>query len=282
MTSIDPRLADRRKEVAEDRARRNIKRLLRLIVFLGIMSAVVWLFLSPTLSADVVDVAGVGSSRANEILDEELVVTGRPLVLIRTNSVEDRLLSDPWIRSADVDIDWPNRVVVTIEERSPVAWVQTSGGWARRAVDGVALPGVDTPDDTMAHVMLPGVADANIYESFEVVGSLEFVAALPVSLSSNAVIEERGGELWAIVSGFDVRLGRPVEMEGKALTLATLLQENIIPGSEINLIAPTNPAVRPPGSGVGTDDSDGSGTGDDGSSGGEGSDGESGDNSGQL
>jgi hypothetical protein len=31
---MDPRLADRRKEVAEDRARKNVKRLLRLIIVL--------------------------------------------------------------------------------------------------------------------------------------------------------------------------------------------------------------------------------------------------------
>jgi cell division protein FtsQ len=249
MTSIDPRLADRRKEVAEDRARRNIKRLLRLMIFLGTIGLVVWLFLSPTLSADEIDIAGVGSSRAGEILEEELVVMGRPLILIRAGSIEERLLADPWIKSADVDIDWPNRVAVTIEERSPVAWVETAGGWARRAVDGVALPGTDVPDDTMAHVMLPGVSDSDIYESFELTGSLEFVAALPVSMSSNAVLEERSGELWAIVSGFEVRLGRPVEMKAKALTLATLLQENLPPGAEINLIAPTNPAVSAPGNG---------------------------------
>jgi hypothetical protein len=68
-------------------------------------------------------------------------------------------------------------------------------------------------------------------------------------MSSNAVLEERSGELWAIVSGFEVRLGRPVEMKAKALTLATLLQENLPPGAEINLIAPTNPAVSAPGNG---------------------------------
>lgn len=250
MSAIDPRLANRRKEVAEDRARRNIKRLLRLIVFLGILGAVVWLFLSPALSVNSVDLTGVSSSRASEILDEEQVVAGRPLILIRAGSVEGRLLSDPWIKTAYVDVDWPNRVEVVIDERVPVAWVETGDGWASRAVDGVALPGPETPDETMAHIVLPLVADADVYESFEVIGSLEFVAALPVSLSRSAVIELRNGELWAIVAGFDIRLGRPIEMEAKALTLATLLQENLAAGSEINLIAPTNPAVSPPNQGA--------------------------------
>ena len=268
MTAIDPRLADRRKEVAEDRARRNIKRLLRLLIFLGILGAVVWLFLSPALSASSVEVIGVNSSRADESLTEEQVVAGRPLILIRQGSVEERLLADPWIKSADVDVSWPNRVEVVVDERTPVAWVETGDGWSRRAVDGVALPGSDTPDETMAHISLPMVDDAGVYESFEVIGALEFVAALPISLATSTVIEFREGELWASVAGFEIRLGRPIEMEAKALTLAALLDENLTAGSEINLIAPTNPSVSPPGGEVPpVDQEEGEG------------DGESGDNS---
>lgn len=244
--SIDPRLADRRKEVAEERARRNIGRLLRFIVGLGVLGAVVWLLLSPSFSVRDFDLTGVHSSSTREILDQAQVVMGRPLVLIRPSSVEDTLLSDPWIREADVDLDWPNRAVVSINERTPVAWVESSEGWSRRAVDGVALPGVDVPDDTMAHIMIPGIGDDEIVGSLTALGALAFVDTLPVSLSSNAVIEERSGELWAVVAGFDVRLGRSSEMEAKALSLAALLAEPLVPGSEINVIAPTNPAVTPP------------------------------------
>lgn len=227
MTTIDPRLADRRKEVAEDRARKNIKRLLRLIVVLGIVGAIVWLFLSPTMSVDTLEVNGVDSSRTEEILSQENVVVGTPLVLIRSGAVEQRLLDDPWVKTANVHLNWPNGVVVAIEERTPVAWLQTQDGWARRAVDGVALPGADTPDETMAQIFLPEIADVDVYESFVVLGALEFVDALPDSLRSGAKVEVRGVELWAIVSGFEIRLGRPTEMEAKALTLFALLGKNL-------------------------------------------------------
>lgn len=242
---MDPRLADRRKEVAEDRARKNVKRLLRLIIVLGSVGALVWLFLSPALSVQDLEVSGVHSSRASEILTEENVVPGTPLILIRGGTVEQRLLADPWVKTAVLDRQWPDRVVVTIEERSPVAWVQTGEGWARRAVDAVALPGAETPDDTMAHIELPDVADTEVYESFEVIGALEFVDELGATLSSATVVEERAGELWALVSGFEVRLGRPTEMVEKARSLMALLETNLAPGSVINLIAPTNPAVVP-------------------------------------
>jgi hypothetical protein len=57
---------------------------------------------------------------------------------------------------------------------------------------------------------------------------------------------EGDGELWAEVAGFQVRLGRAVEMRAKALSLAALIREQPAPGSILTLIAPTHPAVTPP------------------------------------
>lgn len=246
MTSIDPRLADRRKEVAEDRARRNVRRALRVIVALAVIGAIVWLFLSPTLSVSSLEVTGVNESGTIQLLEDADLVLGRPLVLIRSSEVEETLLTDPWVRSADVDVKWPNRVTVDVAERLPIAWAETGGGWARRAVDGVELPGGDEPDDTMARVVLPGVADQEVADSTMLLGALEFVASLPPSIGRDVEIEERDGELWASIGGHEVRLGRPAEMEAKARTLTALLGEELAPGSQINLLAPTNPAVEPP------------------------------------
>lgn len=251
--TIDPRLADRRTAVAEDRARRNITRLLRLIGLVALAAAVTWLFLSPTLSVEVLELNGVQFSSAPAILDSERVEEGRPLILIRPGDVESALLEDPWIKTADVDLDWPKRVVVTVVERAPTAWVETAAGWARRAVDGVVLPGPAEPDGTLGVIAMPFLDDAVATQDETLRGALEFLDNLPSSLSAVARVEIRESELWAQVGGFDVRLGRPIEMAEKALTVATLLQEDLEPGSILNVIAPTNPAVSLPGTDEGED-----------------------------
>lgn len=245
--AIDPRLADRRKVVAEDRARHNVKRLLRFIGLMGVVSAIVWLLLSPTFSVSVLEIEGVQSSGARETLSSRQVVEGRPLVLIRAGDIEAALLEDPWIESAEVDVDWPSRVVVSITERTPAAWVKTGSGWSRRAVDGVILPGPDKPDSSLGRILLPKLADDSALDSATMLGALEFLETLPIMLSADARVQLRDDELWAVVAGYDVRLGRPVEMAEKALSTATLLKEEIEPGSIINVIAPTNPAISPPG-----------------------------------
>jgi uncharacterized membrane protein YgcG len=125
-------------------------------------------------------------------------------------------------------------------------------------------------------VSLVSVTDAEAVTSQWVLGALEFIDTLPVALGSDALVDERSGELWAVVGGFEVRLGRPVDMSDKALSLATLLEEPLVAGTTINMIAPTNPATVPPGGiedpGQGTDDGEsgtgGSETGGEGDSGG--------------
>lgn len=247
--AIDPRLSERRREVAEDRARRNVTRLVRLLVVLILLSALVWLFLSPLLSLDEVVVNGVSASSAHSILADEEIVAGRPLVLIRAEATIEALEEDPWIREADVDLDWPNRATVTIEERVPAAWVETAGGWDRRAVDGVVLPIDGGPDDTMARLEFDDIAPDAAGEDPTVLGALEFAANLPPELAAKTTVQTReDAELWAVASGYQVRLGRAVEMREKALSLVALLAENPAPGSELILIAPTNPAVAGPGS----------------------------------
>lgn len=216
------------------------------MIVLGVIGGVVWLLLSPTFSVAELEVTGVQSSDTAEVLVDHRVTEGRPMILIRTGAIESTLLRDPWVERAEVALDWPRRVVVSIVERVPAAWVETSEGWARRAVDGVALPGASEPDETMPHIVLPAVGSASAESDPLVLGALEFVDALPVALGSNSVVDVRSGELWAVVAGFQVRLGRPTEMSDKALSLAALIAEDPAPGSVINVIAPTNPAVTPP------------------------------------
>jgi POTRA domain, FtsQ-type len=244
--SIDPRLMERRKTVAEDKAKKNVTRLLKFLVVVLAAGAAVWLVFSPWLSISLVETEGIESSSANSILVDAGVVAGTPMIAFNPDAVERALLGDPWVAQAMVRRDWPNGVVVEVVERVPAAWVQTEGGWARRALDGVALPSPAEPDPSMGWVELPTVGEDAATESAELLGGIEFVASLPESLQEGAVVTLVEDELWAVVSGYQVRLGLPVEMGDKALSLVALLGENPPEGSTLNLIAPTNPAVMTP------------------------------------
>jgi cell division protein FtsQ len=253
--SIDPRLMERRKTVAEDNAKKSISRLLKFLVVVVLAGAFAWLLFSPWMSVDHVDTTGIRSSSANSILAESGVRAGAAMILIDPAKVESRLLDDPWIAQATVSRDWPDLVTVDVEERTPVAWVRAGEGWARRAVDGVAVPSAAEPDDSLGRVDMPDLREAETTTSPELLGALEFMAALDHDLHDDAVVTVQEGELWATVSGFEVRLGRADEMAEKALSLAALLEDGLEKGTAINLIAPTHPATT--GSGMEDDGDEG-------------------------
>lgn len=244
--SMEPKLLERRKTVAEDRAKRNLGKLLRFLAALFAVASVLWILLSPWLSVHQVRTAGVEASDAHGILAREGVVTGTPMIMVRTGAVERSLAADPWISEARVWREWPNEVVVVVGERVPMAWVETGGGWSRRSLDGVALPSASEPDGSLPRVSLPQVNGREAAGSPLVLGALEFLSRISPDRRPDVEVSLRGDELWAEVDGLFVQLGRPVDMAEKGLSLEALLVEDLAEGSTVVLIAPTHPAVRPP------------------------------------
>lgn len=245
--SIDPRLLERRQTVAEENAQRSMSLLLRFMTAALIVGGLFWLALSPWLSVARVRTAGIVSSGAHASLAEHNVVVGTPMILLRTGEAESALKADPWIADASVRRDWPDEVLVRVIERVPVIWVQSAEGWSWRAVDGVALPGPDGPEESSPRLIASAMLESELDGSLLVRGAAEFVVSLPDALRPGLTLELEDAELWADVEGYRVRLGRPVDMGAKALTLGTLMGEEIPEGSTVILVAPTHPAIALPG-----------------------------------
>lgn len=244
--SVDPRLIERRKTVAEHNAKKSMSRLLKFLLFLLLAGSLLWLAFSPWLSIKQVTTSGILASGSHSVLTEEGVVAGTPMILVGTSRVEERLLEDPWVAEATVRRVWPDEVTVEVVERTPTAWVRTEDVWTRRAVDGVALPSESDPDEDMAWIEMSEMTDREAPDSTDLLGALEFVEALPADLRPGTVVTRVDGEIWATVDDYQVRLGRAVDMTEKALSLDALLDQGISEGSTVVLIAPTNPAVLTP------------------------------------
>lgn len=244
--SVDPRLTERRKTVAEDNAKRSMSQLLKFLLALFLVGSLLWLVFSPWMSVKQVTTSGVVASRSHSVLTEEGVVAGTPMILVNPSQVEERLLEDPWVAEVAVRRLWPNEVTVEVMERTPTAWVRTEDVWTRRAVDGVALPSEPDPGEDMAWIEMSELTEREATESTDLLGALEFVEALPADLHPETVVTRLEGEVWATVDDYQVRLGRAVDMTEKALSLDALLDQGIPEGSTVVLIAPTNPAVLTP------------------------------------
>lgn len=243
--SIDPRLIERRRVVAEDRAHRNVGRLLKVLAAVALAGLVVWALLSPWLSVSQVRTSGVEASATYEILAEHGVSAGRPMIfLLGTGAVEAALSRDPWVVEARVVLNWPDEVAVGVVEREPRLWVESDDGWVLVSDDGQIVPGPETPDGLYGQLEMPELGAEDLEGGDLVLGAGEFLDALPLDLAPMVEMRLESGEMWATVQGFEVRLGRPVEMREKALALVGLLQQDIAAGSILVMVAPTHPAVE--------------------------------------
>jgi len=242
VVDIDPRLAARREQVAEAHARSHFSRVMWLLAFGVVVAGAAWLARSPFLALSSIDVKGMEKSELAEVLTSAGLVTGRPMITIRTGEVEAALLTDPRVENATVHLAWPQTARVFVEPRRPVAWAPHQGGWVKVAVDGVVISTADTPDASLPILNIEGVG---VKPSSSALGGLMFLLALAPQPGAEVEVRMVGDDLWALVAGTEVRLGRPIDMEAKARALVALFLQGIPPDTSVNLLAPTRPALIP-------------------------------------
>lgn len=241
---MDRRLLERRRRVAEERARSNLGRLVRLLVVLTLAGLAGWFLQSPFLSVGDIRVEGSDRPAVRAILTESGVVEDRPMLLVDVGGAKAALEGDPWVAEATVSRDWPTAIVVEISERSPAAGLADGEGWWLVADDGTLLERIDRPPAQL------GIIEASrSLDELDRAGAAAFLGALPQPYRVGARVEAGPEGLEGEVGGHRVRLGRPFDMEEKAAVVVALIESGIESGSVITVVAPASPAVLAPGAG---------------------------------
>lgn len=237
---LDPRIAERARRVREKEENLACKRAVWLLAVMTAVGVGIWFLHSPYLAVQKVVVTGEVASAVSERIVAGGLIEGAPMFSVDTESIREVVLSDPWVASVEVDKEWPNTVSVTVEERSPVAWVLSSEGWRALSLDGVAL----AVDSEQVMPRITGLAGAVLDLAHPSIGpALEFVEHLRPDLRLGTVIEIHGQQVTAEVAKRIVRLGRPSDLDDKANVLVVLVDDHTDPGSVINLFSPLRPAV---------------------------------------
>ena len=145
-----------------------------------VLATAAWvLWASPLLAVRTVQVDGVRALTAAEVRQAAGVRTGTPLLRVDVDAAAARVRRVPAVAAAQVSRGWPDRVVITVTERVPVAvverdgqqWLVDAGGVLFATVSGAPPQGVVPVD-----VPSPGPDDAATR------AALAAVASLPVSL----------------------------------------------------------------------------------------------------
>lgn len=200
----------------------------------------VWLLLfSDHLSVAGVELRGVEPARAGEVRAAAAVPKGEPLATLDLTVIESRVSTLAAVRSVDVSRQWPDAVLIQVEERTPVAVVSIGEELRGLDADGVVFDRFRRAPEGLPRVVVEAdVADEALVEAAAV------VAALPDELAGTVDhVEVRTVDQvsLALRDGRTVRWGSAADSERKAEVLAELIAAQRAPVYDVSV--PGQPTV---------------------------------------
>lgn len=196
---------------------------------------------SPLLAVEEVAVHGVPTEVSQEVLATAGVRPGQNVLDVDLDEVEARLAALPWVQDATVRRQLPSTVEIRVSTRTAVLLGEFGGASYLIDADGlvIGLATAETDTQDLAPITLP---------TAPVVGR-QTDAAPVLAAASVAAAMPPGMEEWIVgyeatsAEAIDValrvptdtgpvelvaHLGRPVDVDVKAVTIASLVQETVI------------------------------------------------------
>jgi len=249
--AIDPRLAARRRAVRR-RHTRGRRVLVAAVVVVSLLAAATWPLLHSRLfSARVLSVVGAHHTPVGAVLAAAGLAGHPPLLDVDAGAAAARVARLAWVRSARVELHWPDAVVVVVHERVPVAELALGRRWAEVDRTGRVLAVVDAAPGL---VRLVGVRSSGRPGSTvaRARGALTVAGALPSALRPlvDAVGEGAGGVDLALGDGVGVLMGSPTQLPAKFEDVASVVAgASPPPGSILDVSVPAFPTLTPPRTG---------------------------------
>lgn len=203
---------------------------------------------SPWMSVREIEILGAFHADVAGRLAAAGVGEGAIMIWLNPGEIEEAVAADPWVREVRVDRIFPGRLVVEVLEHTPAVWVAGEHSWMLVARAGVVIATADAPGEGVlrAEVFYPDYAAGERPEGGEWEELAGLGLALPPDLAARARVTRERGDLWLEADGCRARLGPPTQLADKGRAFTALLAEGLPAGSQVDLIAPTRPAVTPP------------------------------------
>ncbi|WP_347060322.1 FtsQ-type POTRA domain-containing protein [Blastococcus sp. HT6-30] len=238
-------LPDRRAPRRRSRQRRSIQ----LAVGATLVAVVGWLlWMSPLLAVRTVQVDGTTTLPADRVREAAQVPDGVPLLRVDLDVVEDRVARLPQVREVQAARGWPDRIVVTVAERVPVAVVGQPGRRSLVDADGILF---DTVTGNPPPAVVPLVVDDAQAGDPETLAGIAAIRALPTDLRRELAevtvpgVEDIG---LTLSDGTVVVWGDAAESATKAQVLGALLDRiaagELEPAAEIDVSTPDAVVLR--------------------------------------
>jgi cell division protein FtsQ len=211
-----------------------------LLVCLLLVGGVWAIWFSSWLAVDTVEVTGAETVSAEEIRARADIETGRPLVRVDLAEAEARVRSLAVVKTAEVTRQWPDRIVVSIEERVPIAVVDIGGRLRGMDAEGVVFREYKRPPPGLPRVETSiGTTSKALREAAAV------ISALPepvVALVDHVQVETVDQISLVLKDGRVVIWGSSADSDTKAEVLLELLKTQ---AQVYDVSVPSRPTTSP-------------------------------------
>ncbi|MGI8646086.1 MAG: cell division protein FtsQ/DivIB [Nocardioides sp.] len=215
------------------------KPLLALLLVLGLVGGGAWVvFFSRYLAVQDVQVSGTGLLSADDIRGAARVPDAEPLARVDLDGIERRVEALAPVKSADAVRQWPDRVLITVVERTPIAVVDIGG-----RIRGMDDAGVIFRDYPRAPRNLPLVKTTGRTGGEALSEAAQVVSALPTSLARRVayIAVETVDQITLVLrDGRQVVWGSAEDSAAKAEVLVALLKE---PARRYDVSVPGQPTT---------------------------------------
>ena len=253
--TIDPRIRQRRVEVARRRGRRRLRWIAAALAAVILAAVGLAVLHTPWFSARVVTVKGSHLHTSTAAILGAAGLGGHPpLVSVDPGATAARVEALPFVASAAIQRRWPDHVVITVKERTPV--VQMAGPpshWSTLDGEGRTLEVRPAPTPSLAVLIVhapwgpvpPGAVGGTLPAAAE--PGLTVARTLPGAFVAQVVsvtVAPDGTVSLALDSGITVRIGTATDLGAKYEDVAAIIAHASLRGATaIDVTVPQSPTV---------------------------------------
>lgn len=196
--------------------------LLGLVLVLAIVGGGIWaVWFSSWLAVETIDVSGAQTVEASDIRVRSGIEVGEPLARVDLAKAERRIGALAVVRSVEVTRQWPNGILVSIEERVAIAVVEIGGRLRGMDADGVVFRDYKKAPPGLPRVVTSiGTTSEALKEAAKVISALPADLTLIVDHVQVTTVDQIS---LVLKDGRTVVWGSADESDTKAEVLETLL-----------------------------------------------------------
>jgi cell division protein FtsQ len=215
--------------------------LLVLVLVLSLVAVGIYaVWFSTWLAVEKIEVSGAQTVEASDIRARSGIDIGEPLVRVDLATAERRIGALAVVRSVTVTRQWPHGILVSVEERTPIAVVEIGDRLRGMDADGVVFRDYKTAPPGLPRVVTTtGITSAALKEAAEVISALPQALTLMVDHVQVASVDQIS---LLLKDGREVIWGSADESDTKAEVLAPLLAT--VDAQVYDVSVPSKPATR--------------------------------------